>query len=156
MKNVLLMFSVVMAFWACNQKTQETEETSNNKEAAAGEAVSENDGASPKGVSFVVPAEGSTVSSPVKVEMAVSGMEVEPAGELKDGKGHHHIIIDGSFIPTGTVVPADSTNIHYGKGQTETTLDLAPGEHTLTLQFADGLHQSYGEEWSKTISITVE
>ena len=72
------------------------------------------------------------------------------------GTGHHHIIIDGSWIKTGDVVPANETNIHFGKGQTETTLELAPGQHTLTLQFANGAHQSFGEEWSKTITITVE
>lgn len=100
--------------------------------------------------------DGQTVSSPVKVEFGVEGMEVEPAGELHEGKGHHHIIIDGAALERGTVVPADETNIHYGKGQTETELELAPGQHTLTMQFADGYHQSYGEQMSATISITVE
>ena len=99
---------------------------------------------------------GQTVSSPVKLEFGVEGMEVEPAGEVHAGKGHHHIIIDGSFLPTGTVVPADSVNIHYGKGQTETEVELSAGKHTLTMQFADGYHRSYGEQLSTTIEITVE
>lgn len=100
--------------------------------------------------------EGQTVKSPVKVKFGLEGMEVEPAGELHEGKGHHHIIIDGSFIARGTVVPADETNIHFGKGQLETELELPAGEHTLTLQFADGYHQSYGEQMSATITIIVE
>ena len=53
-------------------------------------------------------------------------------------------------------VPADSTSIHYGKGQIETELTLSPGKHTLTMQFADGFHQSYGEEWSATIEVIVQ
>lgn len=108
------------------------------------------------GVSFVNLEDGAEVGRTFTVEMGVSGMEVEPAGEVNKGKGHHHIIIDGGFIPVATVVPANETNIHYGKGQTETELTLEPGEHTLTLQFANGLHQSYGEAWSKTIKITVK
>ena len=85
--------------------------------------------------------EGSEISSPVTIQMGVEGMEVEPAGEVSEGKGHHHIIIDGSFIPMGQVVPADAHNIHYGDGRTETELELTPGPHTLTLQFADGFHR---------------
>jgi hypothetical protein len=108
------------------------------------------------GVYFANLEDGAEVSTTFKVEMGVKGMEVEPAGEVVKGKGHHHIVIDGSFIPAATVVPANETNIHYGKGQTETELTLAPGKHTLTLQFANGLHQSYGEAWSKTITVTVK
>jgi len=100
--------------------------------------------------------DGATVSSPLKIEFGVEGIEVEPAGELNEGKGHHHIIIDGSALEQGTVVPADDKNIHYGKGQTETEIELTAGEHTLTLQFADGFHQSYGPQLSATITVVVE
>ena len=41
-------------------------------------------------------------------------------------------------------MPADEKNIYFGKGQTNFEITLEPGEHTLTLQFADGFHQSYG------------
>jgi len=100
--------------------------------------------------------DGQKVKSPVKVQFGVEGMEVEPAGELHEGKGHHHIIIDGAALERGTAVPADSLNIHYGKGQTETELILPKGEHTLTMQFADGYHQSYGAQMSTTIKVIVE
>lgn len=96
------------------------------------------------------------MSSPVLVKMGVSGMEVQPAGGVVKDTGHHHMIIDGAFIKTGSPVPASKTHIHYGKGQLEASLDLAPGKHTLTLQFANGIHQSYGEAWSKTITINVK
>ena len=100
--------------------------------------------------------DGQRVTSPLKVEFGVEGMEVEAAGELNEGKGHHHIIINGSALDMGTVVPADSLNIHFGKGQLETELDLPKGEHTLTMQFADGYHQSYGQQMSATITVVVE
>ncbi|WP_420386806.1 DUF4399 domain-containing protein [Roseivirga sp.] len=107
------------------------------------------------GVYFENLTDGQEVSSTVLVEMGVKGMDVEPAGEVHKGKGHHHIIIDGGFMKTGETIPADKTHIHYGKGQTEATIELTPGKHTLTLQFANGLHQSYGEAWSKTITVNV-
>ena len=107
-------------------------------------------------VSFGEPADGATVKGPVKVTFKIEGATVKPAGELADGTGHHHIIVDSGPTETGTAVPADPTHIHYGGGQTEASLELAPGPHTLTLQFADGLHRSYGPELSKTISITIE
>ncbi|MDH5475326.1 MAG: DUF4399 domain-containing protein [Cyclobacteriaceae bacterium] len=149
MKKYVLLLIIPFTFYACNSP-QKTE--GNKEESISVEEVSTKE---EKGVFFVSPSEGGVVQNPVKVVFGVKGMEIEPAGEVKEGKGHHHIIIDGSFIKKGVVVPADSMNIHYGKGQTETELTLSPGEHTLTMQFADGFHQSYGEEWSNTISITV-
>lgn len=114
-------------------------------------------GSEEKGVYFVSLQDGDTVSSPFKVEMGVTGMQVEPAGKVNEGFGHHHLIIDGSFIESGVTVPANETNIHYGGGQKITgDIELTPGTHTLTLQFADGIHASYGAEMSKTIQITVE
>lgn len=100
--------------------------------------------------------DGQKISSPFKLQMGVEGMQVKPAGEIVQGTGHHHLIVDGSFLKKGTAVPADATHIHFGKGQTEYDLNLSPGKHTLTLQFADGAHRSYGQELSKTISVTVE
>jgi hypothetical protein len=72
------------------------------------------------------------------------------------GTGHHHVIVDGSFVEKGKPVPADATHIHYGGGQLEADIPLEPGTHTLTMQFADGAHLSYGEAFSTTISVTVE
>jgi len=100
--------------------------------------------------------DGATVTSPVFVEFGAEGIEVEPAGAVKEGFGHHHVLINEEIIPTGGVVPANDTNIHYGGGQTGDTLDLPSGTHTLVLQFADGLHRSYGEALAAKISVTVE
>ena len=109
-----------------------------------------------QGVYFKNLKNGDVVSSPVKVKMGIKGMDVEPAGKINKGKGHHHIIVNGPSLPSGKVVPADKTHLHYGKGQTEAKLDLKPGNYTLTLQFADGAHRSYGAKWSKTVKIKVK
>lgn len=106
-------------------------------------------------VFFIEPADGATVESPFKIKMGVSGMEVKPAGETVEGTGHHHLIINGGALQAGKIVPSDEKHLHYGKGQTEAELELEPGEYDLTLQFADGVHASYGKPLSSTIHITV-
>jgi hypothetical protein len=109
-------------------------------------------------VFFIEPKDGAKVSKTFKVKMGVEGMKVCPAGKETTDKacGHHHIIVDGAFLPEGTPIPNDASHLHYGKGQTETELTLTPGPHTLTMQFADFAHRSYGEKLSATIHITVK
>lgn len=110
-------------------------------------------------VFFIQPNEGAEISSPVHLVFGVSGLKIKAAGENIDDKsaGHHHLIIDGDSIMEGQVIPpTTTTTIHYGKGQTEATLELPPGKHKLTLQFADGAHRSYGKDLSATISITIK
>lgn len=121
----------------------------------SGDAMAQ-ESANPKGVSFAQPQDGAVVASEFKVVMNIDGMQVEKAGEAVPGSGHHHLIIDGDCIAKGDAVPKDDLHRHFGKGQKETTLLLAPGEHTLTMQFANGLHQSYGPDWCKTIHVTVK
>jgi hypothetical protein len=108
------------------------------------------------GVSFVEPKDGATVSNPIHVKFAVEGMKVAPAGTMTQGTGHHHLIIDGQPLPKGDVIPANDKSLHFGKGQTETDITLPPGDHTLTLDFGDGAHRSYGPDMSKTITIHVK
>jgi hypothetical protein len=110
-----------------------------------------------KSVEFLSIKENQTFKSPFKIKMKVNGLKVRPAGEdVQDKKsGHHHIIINRGPIPEGQVIPADEKHIHFGKGQTEAELTLPPGDYSLTLQFANGAHISYGPELSKTIKIKV-
>jgi hypothetical protein len=107
-------------------------------------------------VMFIEPKDGATVSQNFTAKFGLEGMKIAKAGTLTPGAGHHHLIIDGAAVPKGQTVAADATHLHFGKGQTETKLSLKPGPHTLTLQFADGAHQSYGETMSQTIHITVK
>ena len=106
-------------------------------------------------VFFQEPKDGAKVKSPVKLVFGVEGMDVKPAGELVENTGHHHIIIGPAGIPEGTAVPKDETHIHFGKGQTSAEIELPPGKHKLTMQFADGNHMSYGEVMATTITVTV-
>lgn len=99
--------------------------------------------------------EGDTVVSPVKVAFGLEGMEIRPAGDMTEGTGHHHLIINGSFIKEGVVIPVDEKHIHFGAGQTSTEVELSPGNYNLTMQFADGMHQSYGKPLSTSINIVV-
>lgn len=105
---------------------------------------------------FVSPKDGAKVASTFKLQFGVKGMSVHPAGQLKKDTGHHHLIVNSSSIEKGKVVPKDAKHIHFGKGQTETELTLPKGKHTLTLQFADGAHISYGENMSATVTVHVE
>jgi Domain of unknown function (DUF4399) len=101
--------------------------------------------------------DGQTVKSPVKVEMAVQGLSVDTAnGKLKPASGHHHILIDIDSIPVNTVIVKDSVHLHYGNAQTSAEVNLTPGKHTLTLQFADALHRSYGSRLTSKVSLIVK
>lgn len=110
----------------------------------------------PGSVYFKNVSEGASILDGSTVKFGVDGMKVLPAGKLVKGTGHHHLIIDGSPVPAGEVIPADETRIHFGKGQKETQIHLSPGHHSLTLQFADGAHRSYGPEWSATVNVKVK
>ena len=109
-----------------------------------------------RGVDFVDLKDGDVVASPFKVKFAVTGMTVSPAGDTSINTGHHHLLINAEGVAAGQVVPADERHIHFGKGQTETLVTLPIGQYTLTLQFANGLHQSYGEMMRKSIHVTVK
>ena len=101
--------------------------------------------------------DGAIVSSPLKVKMGTEMIKVDTAGPVIAGIGHHHLLIDAEdSLTAGTMVPKDSTHLHFGKGQTETEIKLAPGKHKLALQFADGLHRSYGGKLSTVITIDVK
>jgi hypothetical protein len=101
--------------------------------------------------------DGQTVKSPVKIEFGVEGIALDTAGAIKPASGHHHLLIDaGESIAAGTVVPKDSTHLHFGKAQSSAEVKLTPGEHTLTLQYADGIHRSYGAKLAATIKVKVQ
>lgn len=106
---------------------------------------------------IVSPQDGATVSSPVKVIFGLQGMGVAPAGVEKAKTGHHHLIIDADLPPADEPVPADDKHRHFGGGQTEVTIDLAPGTHTLQLIMGDHNHVPHDPTVaSEKITITVK
>jgi hypothetical protein len=110
-------------------------------------------------VYFISPHNGETVQGPVTVRFGLKGMGIAPAGVKFDNTGHHHLLVDMDFseLKLDAPMPATDKLLHFGKGQTETTLTLPPGKHTLELVFADFLHQSFDPPLhSKKITITVK
>ncbi|HVF18208.1 MAG TPA: DUF4399 domain-containing protein [Steroidobacteraceae bacterium] len=108
-------------------------------------------------VYFIAPKDGESVSSPVTVRFGLKGMGVAPAGVAFEGAGHHHLVVDAPTPPLDAPVPADAKHLHFGKGQTETTLELKPGKHTLQLIVGDQLHIPHQPAVvSKVITVTVK
>lgn len=107
-------------------------------------------------VRFLTPADGDTLSNPVALSMEVVGLTLQPAGVMAEGSGHLHVLVDTLFVDPGQVIPKNEHHIHYGDGSTQAELTLAPGEHTLKLQFADGAHVALeGGQYRDEIRIVV-
>jgi hypothetical protein len=113
----------------------------------------------PEGASVYIisPADGATLSSPVTVRFGLRGMGVGPAGLDNPKTGHHHLIIDAPLPDLDLPIPADDRHVHFGGGQTEVTVELAPGRHTLQLLLGDRNHVPHTRPlYSQRIEITVE
>lgn len=106
---------------------------------------------------FVSPADGAVVKGPVHVVFGLRGLGVAPAGVDRPNTGHHHLIIYAPLPPAGKAIPADANHVHFGGGQTEATIELPQGKHTLQLVLGDHLHVPLDPAVvSEKITITVE
>ena len=106
---------------------------------------------------IVSPQDGATVSSPVAVIFGLQGMGIAPAGVEKAKTGNYHLNIDAALPPADEPVPADDNHRHFGGGQTEVTIDLTPGTHTLQLIMGDHNHVPHDPPVaSEKITITVK
>jgi hypothetical protein len=114
---------------------------------------------SPSGaeVYIISPKDGATVKSPVTVQFGLKGMGIAPAGMKFDNSGHHHLLVDTDApADAGLPLPATEKILHYGKGQTEASVTLPPGKHTLQLVLGDQNHTPHNPPvTSKKITITV-
>jgi Domain of unknown function (DUF4399) len=102
---------------------------------------------------------GAKVKSPFLVQFGLSGMGVAPAGVDKPNTGHHHLLIDTTLKgdELKTAIPADDKHKHFGAGQTEATVTLPKGKHTLQLMFADWSHIPFTPPvMSQVITVTVQ
>ena len=109
-------------------------------------------------VYIISPKDGAVVHNPVLVQFGLKGMGIAPAGIKYDNSGHHHLLID-TDPPADQSAPLPATEkiVHFGKGQTETTLTLSPGKHTQQLLLADLNHIPHSPPLlSKKITITVK
>ena len=116
-------------------------------------------------VYFVNLSDGASVEAPVTVVFGLKGMGVAPAGTDKENTGHHHVLVNRPPLgegPDGAEeleygIPADENHIHFGGGQTQVSLDLEPGPHTLQLVLGDMNHVPHDPPvTSEVITITVE
>ena len=107
---------------------------------------------------IISPTDGSTVKNPIKIIFGLSGMGVAPAGVEMANTGHHHLLIDLDILPDKNLpIPSDERHRHFGAGQTETSVNLTPGTHTLQLMLGDHYHMQFKKSVaSKKIIINVE
>ncbi len=107
---------------------------------------------------IVSPADGSTVSNPVTILFGLEGMGVAPAGVEKENTGHHHLLIDTDPITLDldSGLPATDQIVHFGGGQTQVTLELPEGTHTLQLLLGDWGHVPHNPPiMSEVTTVTV-
>ena len=114
--------------------------------------------ASEKSVYFIAPIDGAKITSPITIKFGLKGMGVAPAGVDRPNTGHHHLLINLTELPDMTSsLPATDNIKHFGGGQTETTLKLPKGTHTLQLLLGDYAHVPHkAPVMSEKITITIE
>jgi Domain of unknown function (DUF4399) len=105
---------------------------------------------------IIEPANGARVTNPVRVVFGLKGIGVAPAGTDRPDTGHHHLLIDtGLPADLNVPIPNDDLHKHFGGGQTETTLTLTPGRHTLQLLLGDNLHVPFDPPIASSV-VTIE
>jgi len=162
MKSFFITAIAAVLLIACNNSEDKKTEEGHEGHSSASTATSVEMPAMPEvpanaKVFFGNLKDGQVVTSPLKVEMGVEAMHVDTAnGILKPASGHHHILVDIDSITTGEVIKKDSVHLHFGNAQTSAEIKLPPGKHSLTLQFADAMHRSYGSRLTSKITVEVK
>ncbi|GAB1263859.1 DUF4399 domain-containing protein [Aurantivibrio infirmus] len=139
--NHVKLFSIITLIFSCSIFAQEIARTP-----------------APEGarVYFISPQDGATVGREVVVIFGLEGMGVAPAGIDKENTGHHHLLVDQAELPN-LDQPLGNPPLHFGGGQTQTTLNLEPGTHTLQLILGDKFHIPHQPPvLSEKITITVK
>ena len=159
---LLLALSSGLVFAGCGEQASEPAAPAAAPEPAPAPVAAPAPGIerkpSPEGafVYIISPADGAEVQSPVTVLFGLKGFGVAPAGIDLPNTGHHHLLVDTGLATMDLPVPADAQNIHFGLGQTEATVELDPGEHTLQLVLGDVIHVPHDPPlMSEQITITV-
>ena len=138
--------------------------------ASAADALKSQEPPKEAKVFIVSPADGATVDKTFTVKFGIEGMALKPAGDQTPHSGHHHLLVDvdkepvadmplpTSLMPeAGTALPAGPQVLHFGKAQTETSITLTPGKHTLQLILGDQYHVPFKPSVeSKKITVEVK
>ena len=143
-----LSFLLLLILFACQKQEPAVEETKSfSNEAPEGAQVY-----------FISPHDGDVVDTTFTVRFGLKGMGVAPAGVMQENTGHHHLLIDLEEKPDfSKPLPANDNIRHFGGGQTETTLTLKPGKHTLRLLLGNYAHIPHDNPvMSKKITIEVK
>lgn len=158
---ILLVAALALAIAACGEKPDdETAAAAPSKaatETTTAAALPRTASVEGARVFFITPADGDTVTSPVRIEFGIEGMTVAPAGDDTPHSGHHHLLINTGLPDLGLPIPANDNYVHFGDGRTETEIELEPGEHTLQMLLGDHMHIPHDPPLvSEQITITVE
>jgi hypothetical protein len=95
-------------------------------------------------VYFITPHNRARVRSPVLIRFGLRNMGVTQAGSTAKNAGHHHLFIDvNESINPDEPIPSDKSHLHFGGGQTEASVELSPGWHTLQLVLGDSNHKPF-------------
>lgn len=145
MKTIPLIMGLLLSTLIMNSVAQETPGLNRSPAPEGAEAYIQS------------PADGAVVTAPFTVRFGLRGVGVAPAGVQLPNTGHHHLLIDVTEMPSFDLpLPATENVRHYGLGQTETELELPPGEHTLQLLLGDWLHIPHEPTViSEVVTITV-
>ncbi len=144
-RHTLSAIVLIAGFAACTPAEDSATPSTDATTEQAAESETPAPGPTPSvegAMSYIIsPENGAVVSGPVTVRFGLKGMGVAPAGVQVPNTGHHHLMINAPEMPNlMSPLPSDENHIHFGMGQTETVLDLPPGEHTLQLILGDYAH----------------
>jgi hypothetical protein len=107
-------------------------------------------------VYFINLQDGARVPRTFTIQFGLRNMGLAAAGTAATAAGHHHLLIDTALPSLSEPIPSDFGHLHFGAGQSEAEITLAPGEHTLQLLFADADHVPHTTPvYSERIRITV-
>ena len=137
---ILCALGLLTLIAACGDKAPDQPMADTAEKDPAPAALERTASASGATVFFISPADGETVSNPVRVVFGIEGMDVVAAGTDAPHSGHHHLLIDSGLPDLGLPIPKDENHIHFGDGSTETEITLEPGQHTLQMLLGDHLH----------------
>ena len=155
----LSLITLIACLAACSEKPAAPQSSPEPAApaAAAPEALPRSASKEGASVFFISPADGETLTNPVRVEFGIEGMDVVRAGENQPHSGHHHLLIDTGLPAMDLPIPADDHHVHFGDGSTSTEITLPPGEHSLQMLLGDYLHIPHDPPLaSEVITITVE
>lgn len=157
MTRTIITTAALLFALGCSQRAEDAPAPADTTAKAAASALERTVSAEGARVFFISPADGDTVSNPVRVEFGIEGMDVVRAGVDQPHSGHHHLLIDTGLPDLTMPIPADEQHIHFGDGSTSTEITLPPGEHTLSMLLGDHRHIPHDPPLvSESITITVE